>query len=173
MSARFGSPVHLARRFFTSLRSTPPPAADDAWAETLLLPAETVLWRGMSGADRRHAVRVGRSAVILLGGSSGVDRAVVAAALLHDVGKTEARLGTVRRAAVTAAALVFGADRMAALGGRRSSQYLRHAELGASLLAAAGSDPITVAWTHEHHLPPSQWTLPVAVAEALKVADDD
>jgi hypothetical protein len=172
VSARFGSPVHLARRFFTSLRSTPPPAADDAWAEAQLLAGEVVLWRGLSGADRRHAIEVGRCSVGLLGVDT--DRAVVAAALLHDVGKVEANLRTVGRAAVTAVALAVGPGRVDRLWGRssRAWRYLHHDELGAAMLTAAGSEPLTVAWTLEHHLPPARWTLPMAVAEALKAADD-
>jgi hypothetical protein len=170
VSARFGSPVHLARRFFTSLRSTPPPAADDAWAEAQLLPCEVVLWRRLSGADRRHAIEVGRSSVALLGVAA--DRPVVAAALLHDVGKVEADLGTVGRAAVTAVALAIGPGRVDRFSSSQAWRYLHHDELGAAMLTAAGSDPLTVAWTLEHHLPPGQWTLPMAVAVALKAADD-
>jgi hypothetical protein len=48
-----------------------------------------------------------------------------------------------------------------------------HPELGADLLGLAGSAPLTVAWTAEHHLPPDQWTVPAAVGDALKAADDD
>ena len=175
VSDRFGSPFHLARRFFTSLRATPPAAADDAWAEGHLLAGEVVLWRRLSGADRRHAIGVGRGTIELLGGETVTDRPVVAAALLHDVGKIEAGLGTIGRVAVTAAALVVGPDRLGRRAGRSTFawRYLHHDELGATLLTAAGSDPLTVAWTLEHHLPPERWTLPNAVAEALKAADDD
>jgi hypothetical protein len=163
----------LARRFFTSLRSTPPPAADDAWAEGHLLAGEALLWRRLSGADRRHAIGVGRGAIELLGGAA--PRPVVAAALLHDIGKIEAGLGTIGRAAVTAAAMVVGPDRLGRRSARptRAWRYLHHSDLGAALLTAAGSDPLTVAWTLEHHLPPDRWTLPPAVAQALKAADDD
>jgi len=170
--ARFGSPIHLARRFFTSLRTTPPPAADDGWAEGHLLAGEAVLWHRLSGPDRRHAIGVGRATIDLLGGEAGAGRPVVAAALLHDVGKIEARLGTIGRAAVTAAAMAVGPDRVARRSGR-AGRYLHHDELGARLLTAAGSDPLTVAWTLEHHLPADRWTLPPAVAQALKAADDD
>ena len=166
-NARFGSPIHLARRFVTSLRPTPPSAGEDAWAVSNLLPGESVLWHRMSGPDRRHAVGVGRSAEARLGGSGS--RAVVAAALLHDVGKIEAGLGTVARAGVTALALVIGPESLAG----RAALYVQHPSLGASLLAAAGSDPLTVAWALEHHLARDQWTVPRAVGDALKAADDD
>jgi hypothetical protein len=164
--SHFGSPIHLAHRFFTSLSSTPPPAADDAWAESQLLAGESELWRRMSGADRRHAIGVGRSTSALLGSP---DRAVLAAALLHDVGKIEARLGTVARAGVTLFAVVVGMQRLTG----RAALYVQHPALGASLLAAAGSDPLTIAWTLEHHLAPADWTVPTAIGVALKAADDD
>jgi hypothetical protein len=51
--------------------------------------------------------------------------------------------------------------------------YLRHPELGAEMLELAGSDPLTVTWAREHHLPRDRWTLPAPVADALKAADDD
>ncbi|MCU1379593.1 MAG: hypothetical protein JWN29_2576, partial [Acidimicrobiales bacterium] len=44
---------------------------------------------------------------------------------------------------------------------------------GAELLAEAGSDPLTVAWAAEHHMPSSRWTVPGQVATALAGADDD
>jgi hypothetical protein len=56
---------------------------------------------------------------------------------------------------------------------RRIGLYLRHPELGGVMLDVAGSDPLTSTWAREHHLPKDQWTLPAALAEALKNADDD
>jgi hypothetical protein len=97
---------------------------------------------------------------------------------LHDVGKLDAGLGPVRRAAVTAAALVVGHERARGWGARRgpvgrAGRYLCHDEIGARLLAEASSDPLTVAWAREHHLPAERWTVPVEVGTALKAADDD
>ena len=56
---------------------------------------------------------------------------------------------------------------------RKIGLYARHAEIGADRLALAGSDPVTVAWTREHHQPEETWTLPHLLAAALKDADDD
>ena len=56
---------------------------------------------------------------------------------------------------------------------RRVGLYLHHDRLGGDLLELAGSDPLTVAWTREHHLPESEWTIEPAIATALKAADDD
>src|SRR5690606_18174826 len=76
---------HNVRRFFGSLRPGPPPAADREWAETHLLAGEVPLWRAMSNPDQRHAVRVARRVEAALGPDA--PRPVMAAALLHDVGK--------------------------------------------------------------------------------------
>ena len=118
----------------------------------------------MSGADRRHAVGVARRTVGELAapgrfelGASGRD--VVAAALLHDVGKIEAGLGTWARAGVTFAAMATGRDQLVSWSGAADAQsadpapvpggrlaqriglYLRHDRVGAELLSEAGSDP--------------------------------
>jgi hypothetical protein len=167
---------HLVRRFVGSLRPGGPPAADEAWAARSLLPGEIVLWRRMSGADRRHAVGVARRAAAVLG--ERATRPVVAAALLHDVGKVDSGLGTVGRAAATVAAGVAGHDAARRWSGRRglvgrAGRYLSHDRIGADLLGAAGSDTLTVTWAREHHLPADRWSVAADVGAALKLADDD
>jgi hypothetical protein len=179
----FGSIGHLAGRFFGALLPFAPPAADERWVETQLLPGEWTLWTRMSGADRRHAVGVARRTVTELGGDEEdevVRREVIAAALLHDVGKIESGLGTWSRAGVTFAGIAVGREKLVAWsddGGRhwrrRVGSYLCHDRVGADLLLEAGSDPFTVAWAAEHHRPPEQWTIDTTLGEALKVADDD
>jgi hypothetical protein len=64
-------------------------------------------------------------------------------------------------------------ERLVRSGRGRIARYLRHDELGAQLLEAAGAAPLTVAWAREHHLPPSRWTVPAPAGAALKAADDD
>ncbi|MDQ1394105.1 MAG: hypothetical protein QOF30_3082 [Acidimicrobiaceae bacterium] len=169
MRSRFGSVSHLARRFAESLWPGGPRPADDAWARSLLSDREQRLWGQMSGCDRRHAVAVARR---LPGLDQAALPAVLPAALLHDVGKVESRLGPWRRAAATVLALALGRDRVAK-GRGRMARYLRHDVLGAQLLERAGSSHLTVAWAREHHLPPSRWTLRPDLAAALKAADDD
>lgn len=159
--------AHLARRFVTSLRPGGPPPADEAWVASTLSHGELGLWRAMSGADRRHAVAVARRVVDHLG-PQGASRAVVAAALLHDVGKTVARLGPWRRAAATVAG-TSGFRRLPT----SFRDYLAHDRLGAQLLEGVGSDPLTVEWARQHHQPPRRWTVPAATGRALKAADDD
>lgn len=171
-----GRVTHLARRFLGSLRPGGPPPAEEGWARSQLLPAEVPLWARMAGADRRHAVGVARRVERALGPEA--TREVLAAALLHDVGKVESGLGTYGRVVATLSAGVAGpamADRWQRGRGftRRVGLYLNHSSIGGDLLELAGSDPLTVAWTREHHLAPEAWTLPRPQADALKAADDD
>jgi len=166
----------LARRFFGSLRPGGPSAADDEWAESKLLASEVALWRRMSGADRRHAVGVAREVERSLGVEA--TRPVLAAALLHDVGKIESGLGVYGRVVATLSGLMAGRDTAKEWTRsrgftRRAGLYLLHPDLGGDLLGMAGSDPLTETWAREHHRSPSSWTIDPHIAEALKAADDD
>ncbi|HEX2038593.1 MAG TPA: hypothetical protein VHF47_02550 [Acidimicrobiales bacterium] len=157
---------HLVRRFFGMLVPVGPSTEGEAFAVAVLSEAELALWRRMTAPDRRHAVAVAKRVEAALGAQATPP--VLAAALLHDVGKVEAGLGPAGRVLAT----------LAGMAGRheltpRVATYLRHAELGAGLLELAGSDPLTVAWAREHHLPPEEWTVPAALGTALKSADDD
>ena len=125
--------------------------------------------RAMSGPDRRHAVGVARRVERALGREA--TRPVLAAALLHDVGKVESGCGTYGRVIATLAARWPAARwphawRRQRGFTRRVGLYLRHPELGGDLLELAGSDPLTVAWAREHHRPrtsgpsPRRWPTP-------------
>lgn len=142
----------------------------------LLLASEQPLWRSMSGADRRHGVAVAHRVERALGHEA--TRPVLAAALLHDVGKVESGLGTYGRVIATLSAKAAGAEmattwRRQRGFARRVGLYLHHDRLGGDLLELAGSDPLTVTWAREHHRPDTEWTVPRPLAEALKAADDD
>lgn len=171
-----GSAAHLVRRFVGSLRPGGPTAAEQVWVEERLLAGELALWARMSGPDRRHAVGVARDVQRALGHEA--TRPVLAAALLHDVGKVESGLRTYGRVVATLSAKAAGAEmahtwRRQRGFIRRVGLYLLHPDLGGDLLEMAGSDPLTVAWTREHHRPVAEWTLPRHLADALKAADDD
>jgi hypothetical protein len=168
--------VHLVKRFFGSIVPVGPSKKNEVWAAQTLLPEQRKLWFRMSRADRRHAVAVARRAERALGHEAAP--AVLAAALLHDIGKLDSRLSTYGRVIATVAGVVGGRDMAAQWSKasgftRRVGLYLRHAELGGDMLVMAGSDPLTSTWAREHHLPEDQWTLPPAIARALKDADDD
>jgi hypothetical protein len=168
--------AHLTRRFFGSLRPGGPRRADDEWAREQLLPTEAALWVRMRGADRRHAVGVAREVERSLGVEA--TRPVLAAALLHDVGKIEAGLGVYGRVVATICGLIAGRevarDWTRSRGfTRRVGLYLLHPDLGGDLLGMAGSDPLTETWAREHHRPRDQWTIDPHIAAALKDADDD
>lgn len=167
---------HLVRRFVGSLRPGGPPRAEEAWVQGLLLPREHDLWRRMSGPDRRHAVGVARRVERALGIEA--TRPVLAAALLHDVGKIESGLGTYGRVIATLSAKAAGPEMASTWRkqrgfARKVGLYLHHDRLGGDLLELAGSDPLTVAWTREHHQPEATWTVDRSLADALKAADDD
>ena len=91
---------HLAQRTLWSLRKPEPDAAGEAWLLGLLTPAETNLYRSMAAVDRAHAINCARAVE-----SFGSE--VVVASALHDVGKTQAGLGTSGRVAASLAGLVM------------------------------------------------------------------
>lgn len=132
MSVLTGDFGHLARRFFSSMSSSPPSDDDAEWAEAQLLPTEVELWRRMVNADRRHAIVVTRRFLVA---RPDATRAEVAGSLLHDVGKVETGLGVVGRV-------------LATLVGPRTARFRRyheHEAIGARLAEAAGSEAETVA----------------------------
>lgn len=168
------NPLHLPKRFFGSLSNRDVPAADAAWVESNLLAGEIELWNRMSKADRRHAHAVGRRVVALLGDKA--TRPVIAAAVLHDVGKIEADAGTMLRVVSTFVATAASPSQIESWAGEdgwlgRAGRYLRHNETGSEMLRAVGSDELTVKWAREHELPASQWTLPEEISDALYEAD--
>jgi HD superfamily phosphohydrolase len=107
----------------------------------------------MSNADRRHAVLVARR---FLERTPDTSQPAVAAALLHDCGKTPAGLGTFGRTVAT----IVGPRR------RHFRAYHAHEAIGAELARAAGSDPLTV------QLIARDPKAPAAVLSALAEADE-
>ncbi len=160
---------HLITRFFGSLAPRRLTADEVDWVAEHLLPDEAELFDRMSRADRRHAHAVARRAVEALGDDAA--RPVVAAALLHDVGKVESGLGVYGRVMATLSAKVAGRDMAEAWSQtrgitRRIGLYLRHEELGADLLRLAGSDHRTVTLVET-------WSTPTDdLGRTLKSLDD-
>jgi hypothetical protein len=160
---------HLAQRTLWSLRKPVPDAADEAWLLSLLTPNESVLYRQMAEVDRAHAISCARSV------STFGDEVAVASAL-HDVGKTQAGLGTPGRVAASFAGLLIyeQACGWGDKGGIRAqiASYLDHSNIGATELAKAGASELAITWAREHHLPADQITIEPVVAAALKKADE-
>ncbi len=168
--------LHLTKRFVGSLWPFGPNRTDDEWARSQLLDGEVALWQRMSAQDRRHSVGVARRVHIMLGDDA--TRPVLAAALLHDVGKVDSGLGTFLRVVATLSAAVAGretAELWVRSSGvtRRIGLYLKHPEIGGDLLGMAGSDTFTETWAREHHLPEDQCSLDSTLANALRISDDD
>ena len=101
------------------------------WVQSVLSPSEFDVWNKMMVQDRRHSVMVGRRFVKH---RPTAMQSEIAGALLHDVGKSVARLGTFGRVIAT-------------LVGPRTNrfrQYHDHESIGATMLRSVGSDELTI-----------------------------
>jgi len=172
----------LVRRFVDSARAPRLDADDLAWAASLLTPAEYALWMRLAAHDRVHAVRVAKVTRGKLAGSAYEDDSRwLGAALMHDIGKLEARLATHERIVATLAGRAVGlstARRWAGGSGgfvRRLGLYLTHGAVGAEMIRRAGGREELAAWAEVHqvyHLP-AESPVPAQVAQALSAADAD
>src|SRR5688572_511211 len=167
--------IHLTKRFFGSLGKSSLAVEDSQWVHSQLIEGERLLWARMSVADQRHACGVARHVVELLGPKA--TRAVVAAALMHDVGKIETQINTFQRVLATLAGSTASPSQISSwaqengwLG--KAGRYILHNEIGARMLEDAGSDPLTIAWAREHELKHTEWTLPEEISNALWKADN-
>jgi hypothetical protein len=131
---------HLVRRFAGSLSRRPPSPDDRAWAIGNLLSGEAELWGQLSVQDQRHSIEVTRRFVA--GSAVPPERAEVAGALLHDIGKVESGLGTFGRVAATLWGALGGAR--AEQGTGRIGRYLRHEAIRAALLVEVRSETRTI-----------------------------
>jgi hypothetical protein len=173
--------LHLAGRFTRALWPGPARATDVDWVRSILSADAFAQFRRQPNHDQRHAIGVARDVQTRLADTpfAGNDR-WLAAALLHDVGKLDARLGVYGRVVATLAGSVAGggiADAWSAKQGftRRVGLYLRHAELGADRIRIAGGPEEAAQWASAHHDSPA-WAdleIPTPVVEALNAADND
>ena len=101
------------------------------WVQSVLSQSEFDVWNNMMVQDRRHSVLVGRRFVKY---RPTAMQSEIAGALLHDVGKSVARLGTFARVIAT-------------LVGPRTNrfrQYHDHEQIGATMLRSIGSNELTI-----------------------------
>jgi hypothetical protein len=125
------TPWHLAKRVKESVMATPLTDGERTGVTSVLLSTEYELFEKLTVADQRHALNVlRRFDTFAPGAPIGVRRA----ALLHDIGKVEARLGTFARIAATVVGPRTKAFR----------RYHQHEHRGRELLTAAGSDGLTL-----------------------------
>lgn len=156
---------HLAIRFLRTLRPGGISAEDCAWVADVLSPSELVLFEAMPNADQRHSVDVAKVALGVTG-----SMLVGHAALLHDVGKLDCRLGPFGRSVATLLARLFphmasrwtqrwwrevcvtpGARLLPRTFMDRCASYYLHPWIGHELLEVSGSDPYVSAWALHHH----------------------
>jgi hypothetical protein len=146
--ARLG---HLSRRWWGSLSTSPLTSIDDEWVTGQLLVGERRIFDAMSLADRRHAVAVARRFVARC---PAANRCQIAAALLHDVGKTRSGLSTSQRVLAT----------LVGPRTRRFRVYHEHETIGLEMCRGAGSASETLELLAGRG--------PIDVVEALRRADD-
>jgi hypothetical protein len=169
MSGRLG---HLVRRFATTVAGRRPEPVDEKWVRSILSACEIQLWEQMTATDRAHGVEVARRT------AESIDEPrVLAAALLHDVGKVEAEAGVMMRVLATLTDPLVSESREAEWATRsgpigKLGRLLCYPQIGAMLLADAGSDRLVVQWAAEHHHPAHRWTVDPAVGAVLQAADD-
>jgi len=162
--------AHLTKRFVTSLRPRPIDEADRTFVELHLTAAELSCWEKLEPADKAESVAVAHEVARALG--PDVDERWLAAALVHDVGKTDANLGPPGRAWATVVGALASHGR-ARLWSGPIGLYIAHDEHGAAQLRAAGARPEVAAWAEAHHRPErwAQTGIPRPVCEALAAAD--
>lgn len=119
---------------------------EDGWADSRLTAAEARVYRGMDPRDREHACRVARH---LLRDRPDADPELVAAALLHDCGKSIRPYRVLER--VLIGLVPNRLSRALPLGPLAVRAY--HPELGAELLARAGARPRVARLVARHHHP--------------------
>lgn len=134
--------LHLATRFFRSLRARRPTIADQEFvAAHLEGELARVFWR-QPIPDLEHAVGGAR----LVARQRPARPELVRAFLLHDVGKRHSGLGTLRRSLATATSLA----RLPV--SRAGRAYLDHGAIGADELALLGAEPVVIAFARHHHI---------------------
>jgi hypothetical protein len=163
---------YRAAQFFAHLWPQPPGPAEQAAVAAILPPRLAALWARQGVAEQAHSLRV-LAALRALGYNQPE---LLAAALLHDVGKTRAPMPLWGRVAVVLAGRLW--PQAAARWGQGPPRGWRrpfvtaaqHPQWGADLVDSAGAHPVTVGLVRRHQTPA---TLDDEWLRALQIADDD
>ena len=142
---------HLGKRFLTSLVVRKLNDEEQQLVRSVLLDNELDLWMKSMKVDQRHSLVVLKRFIAIM---PDAGRDAQAAALLHDIGKSQLQMGILSRVAATL------------IGPRtqRFSQYHRHEQLGIELLEAASCSTITIGYLRGSGDPD--------VVSALAIADN-
>ncbi len=148
---------HLTGRFAGYLVARPLDESELAEVAQILGPELNALFTTLQHQDQRHSYDVFTRV--------RDEPHLAQAALLHDIGKGQSRLGPFSRACAT----VLGSFRVPVP--RRWRLYLDHGPIGARMLSDAGADDLAIVFTARHPGEP-----PEGVArrdwEALGAADE-
>jgi hypothetical protein len=154
-----GRALYRVRQFYLALRGAADPR-DLEQARSVLTPTQVALFSGMQSSEQAHAVSVYRQLVAQ--GETSSD--LLAAALLHDVGKSLSPLRLWERVLIVLARAFFptqsrrwGIPPAEGLGGWRRTFVVaeQHSIWGATLAAEAGASPRLVALIRQHQEPAS------------------
>jgi response regulator RpfG family c-di-GMP phosphodiesterase len=127
---------HLTKRLVGAAVAQPLRSTEVNEVAAILTPAELQLFKQLSTSDQRHALHVLRRFDAFVAEALHVTPPIAArrAALLHDIGKVQAPLGTLLRVVATV------------VGPRTASfrRYHEHEAIGVTMLEHAGSDVTTL-----------------------------
>jgi hypothetical protein len=170
------SAVYRVQQFFRAASAWLRSEADDAaQVGRYLSPQAVDLFQAMPRYDRRHALHV----FCTLQEQGYGDPDLLAAALLHDAGKTSSPAGKLRLWHRVAVVLLeaFWPGLLERLGGEQQEGWRRpfyvqqyHAAIGAELAQQAGCSPQTVELIRRHESPSAGALDPVLAV--LQAADD-
>ncbi len=167
--------IYRVRQFVRAASAWAGPGrSDEALANRYLPPASVSLFRAMPAYDRQHSLRVLRALL----GQGHTDPDLLAAALLHDAGKTLGGAGRLQLWHRVAAVLMrtFAPRFLGRMGRDRTMGWQQpfyvqqnHGTIGAELARRAGCSTQTVALIRRHEDPPAATDDPLLVA--LRAAD--
>lgn len=166
---------YRAWQFWQQMWPQPLLPEEEQTVARMLSPAEQQLFARFGASDRRHGYRV----MCALCAAGQTHPELLAAALLHDVGKTKVRLSVWQRSLIVLGQLFFP-GRLALWGAGEPVGWKRpfvvkmqHAAWGAEMAATAGSSPLTV-WLIGHHQDraPDGDETAVRLLRRLQQADD-